>query len=263
LNEGVTAFEHILVGSSKVAKNLELLKDHNITSVLNLTDTVKNHFEVDGEFTYKRVPVEDSENVSISQHFRDCITFIEDSIKQGGKILIHCKLGQSRSPTVAIAFAMSHFNMTLKEAYETYYKIAGSEHLKINDGFLRQLMNWDQTLYNETSINLLTKAAKPIIDFKDMSFSEESSMTEFSFHMIEPQVIKKKSPKRKNKPGKGKKTEGSPPKKRRTSEDSDSEASPSKKHKKTKKPKAPKKASTTLKSKSQTLKTKFYNFASH
>jgi hypothetical protein len=55
----------------------------------------------------------------------------------------------ARSPTIAIAFAMKALNMTLKEAYEQYVARAGLDHVKINDGFAKQLMDWDLAIHNE------------------------------------------------------------------------------------------------------------------
>jgi hypothetical protein len=45
---------------------------------------------------------------------------------------------------------MKSKNLTLKVAYEEYMRCAGDDHVKINDGFLQQLMSWDKLLYGES-----------------------------------------------------------------------------------------------------------------
>jgi len=163
INEGVSAFKGILVGSSKVAKNYDLLRENDIKCIVNVTSSVKNYFEDKPELnlTYKKISIEDGDDVRISDHFEDCYSFIEQAL-ENGNVLIHCKLGQSRSPTIAISFAMKYYNLKLSEAYEKYISEAGKDHVKINNGFKRQLMQWDMHLYGgtEPSLDLLKRELK-------------------------------------------------------------------------------------------------------
>lgn len=49
--------------------------------------------------------------------FRRVRQFIDEALQAGGKVLIHCGDGISRSPALAIAYLMMTFNVTHEEAY--------------------------------------------------------------------------------------------------------------------------------------------------
>lgn len=61
------------------------------------------------------------------------------------KILFHCQAGISRSATVAIAYIMVLYNMTVKEAYDM---VISKRKVKPNTGFMKALENF----YNIISI---------------------------------------------------------------------------------------------------------------
>mmetsp|Transcript_32006 Transcript_32006/g.44636 ORF Transcript_32006/g.44636 Transcript_32006/m.44636 type:complete len:263 (-) Transcript_32006:168-956(-) len=65
------------------------------------------------------------------------------STKSGGgtTVLIHCKAGMSRSPSIAIAYLIAHKNMTCEEAL-SHVKACRSI-VKINPSFLEQLREWE------------------------------------------------------------------------------------------------------------------------
>jgi len=158
-----------LIGSSEVAKNLDLLKQHEVAAVLNLTPNIKNFHEDSGEdLVYKRISIEDSVGEPIVKHFKTAIKFISENIERG-KVLIHCQKGESRSPAFALAFAMQYFPLTLKESFEALVDVAGADFLKINEGFRRQLMEWDRTLNKECSIDLVASGQRPPKSQKKLS----------------------------------------------------------------------------------------------
>ncbi|KAG7236775.1 hypothetical protein INR49_000238, partial [Caranx melampygus] len=60
----------------------------------------------EGEFEYLRLTVEDSLAADIRACFSTAISFI-DSVKQsGGRVLVHCQAGISRSATICLAYLM-------------------------------------------------------------------------------------------------------------------------------------------------------------
>jgi hypothetical protein len=104
-------------------QDLELLKEVGVTHILNLAaDVCENCFPE--EFCYKSYHLKDSRTqVSISTLgitsktilltrkniecvFYDCIEFMENCRTNGGKVLIHCEKGVSRSSTLVIAYLM-------------------------------------------------------------------------------------------------------------------------------------------------------------
>lgn len=54
---------------------------------------------------------------SIRPHMEQAIAFIEEARWQGGKVLVHCRVGVSRSASIVIAYLMKHIELDLASAY--------------------------------------------------------------------------------------------------------------------------------------------------
>ncbi|CAH7678674.1 hypothetical protein BY996DRAFT_6430991 [Phakopsora pachyrhizi] len=54
---------------------------------------------------------------SIRPHLERAMDFIEQCRLSGGKVLVHCRVGVSRSATIVIAYVMKHLKMDLASAY--------------------------------------------------------------------------------------------------------------------------------------------------
>ena len=50
------------------------------------------------------IPVQDSEYADILIHFPDACRFIQNAVNDGGRVLVHCRMGISRSATVIAAY---------------------------------------------------------------------------------------------------------------------------------------------------------------
>jgi len=153
--EGIILFDKILLGGKLVAKNDDLLRESDVVAVLNVTSSVQNYFEEDGKFVYRRISVIDSCSENIELHFPEAIEFINQHASLGKRVLVHCEEGQSRSPTIVIAWMMKDHNTNLKDSYTKFTEFVGEEFFHINDGFKKQLMNCDMMLYNCHSTDFL------------------------------------------------------------------------------------------------------------
>jgi protein-tyrosine phosphatase len=87
------------------------------------------------DILYKRVPVTDSQETKLDAFFDETADFISAQVQEGKKVLVHCQLGMSRSPSILIAYAIRSLGMTLSSAVESISKST----LNINDGFQRQV----------------------------------------------------------------------------------------------------------------------------
>jgi dual specificity MAP kinase phosphatase len=54
---------------------------------------------------------------SIQPHIDEAIEFIMDANRRGGKVLVHCKVGVSRSASIVIAYLMKDLGLDLASAY--------------------------------------------------------------------------------------------------------------------------------------------------
>jgi dual specificity MAP kinase phosphatase len=54
---------------------------------------------------------------SIRPHMDEALAFIEEARWQGGKVLVHCRVGVSRSASIVIAYLMKHIELDLASAY--------------------------------------------------------------------------------------------------------------------------------------------------
>ncbi|XP_044051670.1 dual specificity protein phosphatase 2 [Siniperca chuatsi] len=106
----------LFLGSAIHSSRRETLAAAGITAVLNVSSSCPNFYE--GEFQYLRLNVEDNLAADIRACFSTAIAFI-DSVKQsGGRVLVHCQAGISRSATICLAYLMHTQRVRLDEAFD-------------------------------------------------------------------------------------------------------------------------------------------------
>ncbi|CAO1613323.1 unnamed protein product [Parajaminaea phylloscopi] len=70
-----------------------------------------------------RISVLDLKNVCddgidpLRSTMRQAVEYIESARRTGGKVLVHCRVGVSRSTTIVLAYVMAHLDMSLVESY--------------------------------------------------------------------------------------------------------------------------------------------------
>merc|ERR1719369_5433 len=143
-------YPHLYVGNGKSVKTMSYLKDLGITHVLNAAegDWVAS-VSVDQE-EYKEHGVEywgmkcnDLETVDISVYFQDTANFIDLALSGGGKVLVNCFAGVSRSATIAVSYLIQKKGMTVEEALVT---VKTNRDVHPNKGFLSKLIQLEEQL---------------------------------------------------------------------------------------------------------------------
>lgn len=108
----------LFLGTQAAAKDEALLKANNITHIVNIG--VKCYFP--SEFTYHTIRVEDSlkNKDTLLPHFPAAVAFVAavQGGSDGGGVLVHCRAGRSRSPTVVLAYLLHLLRCTVPEALE-------------------------------------------------------------------------------------------------------------------------------------------------
>lgn len=131
--------EHLYISNFASACNASAMKQQGFTHVISLIPGVPPMFPDD--FQYLLVEVRDRSHVQIRDHFQRCIEFIEQAHRSGGKVLVHCLKGVSRSATIVCAYLIANYKHSPASALS--YLIAIRPIVNPNPGFYDQL----NTLY--------------------------------------------------------------------------------------------------------------------
>ncbi|KAF9982615.1 tyrosine/serine/threonine protein phosphatase pps1, partial [Modicella reniformis] len=83
---------------------------------------------------------------SLWKHLENCVDFVDEARKSNSRVLIHCRVGVSRSATIVIAYLMAHYNLSLVEAYLMVRARRLSVIIQPNLLFMYELLQWEQRL---------------------------------------------------------------------------------------------------------------------
>ncbi|XP_059615914.1 protein phosphatase Slingshot isoform X2 [Phlebotomus argentipes] len=136
-------FDHVYLGSEWNASNLEELQRNGVHHILNVTREIDNFFP--GMFDYCNIRVYDDEKTDLLKHWDNTFKYISKAKKQGSKVLVHCKMGVSRSASVVIAYAMKAYNWDFDRALMHVKEKRTC--IKPNKSFMAQLETYQGMLY--------------------------------------------------------------------------------------------------------------------
>ncbi|NXA15619.1 SSH3 phosphatase, partial [Sapayoa aenigma] len=128
-------FPHLYLGSEWNAANLEELQQNKVTHILNVAREIDNFFPA--LFTYMNVRVYDEEAAQLLPHWNDTFLFLSRVRASGGRALVHCRMGLSRSAATVLAYAMKEFGWPLERALRHVRRCRPG--VLPNPGFMRQL----------------------------------------------------------------------------------------------------------------------------
>lgn len=140
-------YPNVFIGDAGAARNKSYLRRIGITHVVNTAEgnrygmvNTDAHFYRDSGIRYMGLPLLDLPSARIHQYFYAAADFIDDAIKSGGKVLVHCLMGMSRSSTITIAYLMLKVGMPAPMALRMCRQ---HRDIRPNDGFLQQLADLD------------------------------------------------------------------------------------------------------------------------
>lgn len=110
--------------------------------ILNVTREIDNFFP--GMFDYFNVRVYDDEKTDLLKHWDNTFKYIQRAKLEGSKVLVHCKMGISRSASVVIAYAMKQYNWEFSQAIQHVKEKRSC--IKPNKNFLAQLETYQGIL---------------------------------------------------------------------------------------------------------------------
>ncbi|XP_046927254.1 protein phosphatase Slingshot homolog 3 isoform X3 [Lynx rufus] len=135
-------FPHLYLGSEWNAANLEELQRNRVSHILNVAREIDNFYP--DRFIYHNVRLWDEESAQLLPHWKETHGFVEAARAQGTRVLVHCKMGVSRSAATVIAYAMKQYGWSLEQALRHVQELRPIA--RPNPGFLRQLQTYQGIL---------------------------------------------------------------------------------------------------------------------
>lgn len=114
----------------------------SVGHILNVTREIDNFFP--GCFDYFNVRVYDDDKTNLLRHWDDTYKYISNAKEKRSKVLVHCKMGISRSASVVIAYAMKAYSWDFETALH-HVKVKRSC-IKPNRNFMTQLETYQGML---------------------------------------------------------------------------------------------------------------------
>lgn len=107
-----------------------------------MTREIDNFFP--GMFEYLNVRVYDDDKTNLLKHWDNTYKYISQAKNSGSNVLVHCKMGISRSASVVIAYAMKAYGWSFSEAIDHVKNNRNC--VKPNKNFLNQLETYQGML---------------------------------------------------------------------------------------------------------------------
>lgn len=119
-----------------------------ITHIINATNEVPRLKSLK-DFLWIKLWLDDTPETNIYPHLELQSDQIREIITLGGKVLVHCVAGVSRSATICLAYLTKYRCQTLRDAY---HLMASKRPLvRPNIGFWKQLIAFEQNIKGKTS----------------------------------------------------------------------------------------------------------------
>ena len=140
--------DKLFIGNKRIAKDIDKLKEHGITHVINCAVELEHYVEEydNKSITWLWLPMYDcSFTGNVADYIEESIKFIDETLNNNNdnKILIHCAAGISRSSSITIAYLMYKHNLRYERAFSRV--VSKRSCCKPNSRFVEQLKGFDFT----------------------------------------------------------------------------------------------------------------------
>lgn len=139
---------HILLGDRKDASNLNALRKNGVTHVLNTAKQLPNYFP--DQFIYCNLAMIDNEKQDLMPYLDKAVKFQQHCEQVGGRCLVHCIAGVSRSTSCVLAYLMTEKKQWLFEAFN--HCKAQRSIVHPNEGFRLTLARYEVSILGASSV---------------------------------------------------------------------------------------------------------------
>ena len=139
----------LYIGDKKTVQNIRFLNKLGITHVLNAAEgpwedygfvNLNQEFFKETSIQYQGFCLWDTVGCDISPYFGPAAQFIDDGLSGGGRVMVNCQMGVSRSSALAISYMMHCLGWS---AAETMTEFRRRRDVRPNDDFIDQLVTLD------------------------------------------------------------------------------------------------------------------------
>ncbi|CAJ0575523.1 unnamed protein product, partial [Mesorhabditis spiculigera] len=125
------------------ALDAETMKRHKVTHIINATTEVPSLRSL-GDIQRTKLWIEDTPQTYIYPHLELQSDQIRAIIEDGGRVLVHCVAGVSRSASIVLAYLTKYHCRSLRDAY--HLMKMKRPLVRPNLGFWRQLIAFEQNI---------------------------------------------------------------------------------------------------------------------
>lgn len=95
---------------------------------------------------HRHIKAKDTKYEALWKHFDEAADFISEELGKGN-VLVHCRMGVSRSASIVIAYLIKYFKLTYEQAFER----VKNKRFEINPiaAFREQLAKYEERLRQE------------------------------------------------------------------------------------------------------------------
>jgi protein-tyrosine phosphatase len=133
------------IGNINSVYDFNKLKEVGITHVISVLAGFNPPFPND--FKYLVLNALDTTNTDISKNFKSTNDFIDNAVENGGKVLVHCMAGRSRSVTILAAYIINTYGFSVEKTLDFIKNKRNI--IEPNIGFKNQLISYYNDLYSE------------------------------------------------------------------------------------------------------------------
>lgn len=145
--------DYIVLGGAP-AVTIDRIRALGVTCVINVTPLP--NLPVAG-VDYLRIAVDDVPTAPLAAHFDTAADTVELHRRRGGRTLIHCVAGVSRSATLVLAHQVKHAGLSLREAFQRLR--ARRRVVRPNAGFFAALVEFERRVRGAASVRMVRHPA--------------------------------------------------------------------------------------------------------
>ena len=147
--------DNIYLGDFRTADNMDILRQYNITHIINCAFNLPNKFP--NEITYKRLDLRDEPDQPLIERLEEAYEFIKEN--KDKNIFVHCVFGKSRSASVVIFYTIKEKKINFQEAKNFVKNIRSI--VEPNSGFELELNKYyEDHIANDNNKNKIDEENK-------------------------------------------------------------------------------------------------------